>query len=302
MRLRDIQTLIDKHIDSINLSHNNISGDNQNFKLINIFETVSALKSIEPAGIFTKQFKTIKTFESFYISSSDETTVPRNVAQQAIKAVKDLKQDLIVFKIGISEVLPDQSEFSISIKLPKSINLKDVSEAIDKLDKILSQSLLNKFVAGKVSVQNFDTGSEWVEILLNSGKAVSVVASIVYAAIYLKREDIKNKELLEVVRNRRITNDMLENLGNQLKDKLDEQLKEQILLITKEAGAPIKDKEYQERIKHCIKETSELIDKGLKFFPASKSPNELISKFPDFSKTNIEDMIEKRKELPEETS
>ena len=301
MRLRDIQALIDKYIDFISLKQQAINGDNHNVKISSIKDTVFALNCIQESGIFKDQFEKIRNFESFYLSSSDEITIHKSIANQVVNSVNELKQDLIIFNDGISEILPEQSEFSISVRLPKILNLKDVSESVDRLDKIFSQSLINKFVNGKVSVQNFDTGSEWIEILLNSGKAVGVIVSIVYAAIFLKREDIKNKELLEVVRNRKITNDMLEGLGKQLSDRLEEQIKEQILSISKEAGATASDKEYQERIKHCIKETSSLIDKGLQFFPSTKSPNDIISKLPDFTKNNIEDMIPRRSELPEKT-
>ncbi|MCD6366662.1 MAG: hypothetical protein J7L46_03880 [Bacteroidales bacterium] len=302
MRLRDIQILISEHLKLLNLKTLGIKGDPNNVRIENVFQTISAIKAIEQTKIFRSQFQKIKAFESFFLASEETIILQKQQGSQLVTLIDKLRNDLSIFRNAISEILPDQNEFSISLKLPKITNLKEITETVDKIDKIFNQALINDYVKGEAIVQNFDTGSEWIEILLNTGKAVSIIASIVFTAILLKREKIKNDELIEVVRNRKITNDMIENLSGQLSNNLDNLLEEQTQSIFEQAEADPKDQEYNKRIKYCIKETSKLINKGLQFFPASKAPSELKSSFPDFRKKSIEDMIPKRKEIPEETS
>ena len=79
-------------------------------------------------------------------------------------------------------------------------------------------------------------------------------------------------------------------------------LENDVKTVMHNAGAPEEDKEYFERIKYCVSEMNSLIDKGLQFFPASKSPNEVKSIFPDFSKSGFDKMLPKLQEIPEKAS
>jgi hypothetical protein len=105
--------------------------------------------------------------------------------------------------------------------------------------------------------------------------------------------------MLEIVRNRKITNDMMENLNDQLSESLKKTLDSQAQEVMMKAGAPDTDKEYFERVKYCIKEISSLIDKGLQFFPSSVTPTEVKSVFPDFTRSNPGEMIPEMKEITE---
>ena len=117
-----------------------------------------------------------------------------------------------------------------------------------------------------------------------------MVTSMVYACVWLKREHLKNIESLEVIRNRKIGNDLYEKLGETLLENtnilFDKMVKEEI----NKAGISNNDHEYFKRFKYCVDETNKLIDKGLQFFPASKSPDEVKVNFPDFTKA-IKDML-----------
>jgi hypothetical protein len=91
-----------------------------------------------------------------------------------------------------------------------------------------------------------------------------------------------------------VSNDLLEQNKKLLEEKVNE--------IAAEAGAASNDHEYSARVKFCIDELNKLIDKGLKFFPSSKSPSEVENKLPDFSKNTIEEMLPDVKKIPEKTS
>ena len=109
--------------------------------------------------------------------------------------------------------------------------------------------------------------------------------------ILVKREEIKNQELLEVVRNRKITNDLIERLSEEMLAQSSKLIDDKMSEFIQEAGIDKKDNEYFERYKNCVSILTELIDKGLKFFPSTKSPNDIKSILPDFSKDDIKEML-----------
>lgn len=302
MRLRDIYQLINEHAIKLDIGHADLKNQPKIVKLTNIQQVIHALKTLETTGILKSKFEKIKSIEAFYLSPHESISFPRAQAEHLIQNITNLRQELMVIRTIIPEIIPSQNELSLSIKLPTIDDLDELSGIIKKLDTVFKQLLVNKYVKGHVKLQNFDTGSNWIEVLMSSLTALNIIAYIIYIAIQLKREQIKNKELIEVARNRKITNDMLENLNKQLCSNLNTFSDNYIKSVMKRAGAPDNDKEYFERIKYCINEITSLIDKGFQFFPASKSPNEIKSVFPDFSKSGFDEMLPKLEEIPEKAS
>ena len=96
---------------------------------------------------------------------------------------------------------------------------------------------------------------------------------------------------MEVVRNRKITNDLIERLSEEMLAQSSKLIDDKMSEFIQEAGIDKKDNEYFERYKNCVSILTELIDKGLKFFPSTKSTNDIKSILPDFSKDDIKEML-----------
>lgn len=297
MRLRDIQTILSENLDSLKTKPMGIPRDNNNKKHDGILALSRAVEAIEQAGILRQEIKRLKETESVFLTHRDEIALPTAESKDFTDQIVEFHGKAMIIEKTIGEVLPNQNPNSLSLKLPDITDLKELSDVSTKLDVIMDQLLVNDFVHGDTKVQNFDTGSEWIEICFNSHKPLVIVASVVYAAILLKREKIKNDEMIEVVRNRRITNDTLENLTKDLREDYKKTRDQQVEEISKQAECPGDEKEYDQRINHSIEKMIELIDKGLKFFPSSKSPNDIKSLLPDFSKTKLDDMLSESKML-----
>jgi len=302
MRLRDIIQILDEYSKDVSLTVSGIPNDNSNRKVVGVRSLKVAIHSIEKTGVFDKEISELKEIEGLFKSTQDSVALPVRECDKAVKWLGNFRRKINVVNTVLNSILPEQDKNSICLKLPKINNLKELSNVASKLDKIFDQMLVNPYIEGETKLQNFDTGSEWIEVVFNTGKALGVVVSVIYASILLKREHIKNQELLEVVKNRKITNDIYQNLSEELLNKSRQMLDEEAIKIANQAGVKDSDKEYSRRIKYCINEISELIDKGLKFFPSSKSPSEIETKLPDFSKNSVEEMLSDVKRLPEETT
>ncbi|CAK8721173.1 MAG: hypothetical protein CDV28_14610 [Candidatus Electronema aureum] len=306
MRLRDILSVFSRCVDNIVLAESGITNDANNRLVAGIVSFRRAIQELEATGAFKEHIDDIRNInKTIFMTHEDSLVLSKDLCVRLVSLLSQLRNKVNIAVSVLSAVLPPQDQNSISIKLPKIHDLKELSNISERLDRIFDQLIVNDFVKGKVSLQNLDTGSEWLEVVFNSAKAAGVVASVVYSVIYLQGEYIKNQEAVEVVRNRRIANDIYEKLSNQLIEENKKQLDEQAIKIAKEAGAVPEDKDYHEysqRVKFCITEIDELVKLGLKFFPASTSPNEIQRKLPDFSKNSIEEMLPDIKKLPEKTS
>ena len=291
MRLRDIVNVIDENIDALQHQLLSIPSDPNQLRLDNVFNIRKSVERISGTGVFDLEIIQIKEFETLLLSNTDSIILPKREATELSNSLLALVNRMNVFNSVVIEVLPEQNENSLSIRLPDTRSLAELSDIFSKLDKIFNQLLVNERIKGGATLQNFDTGSEWIEILFNSVKAVYLISTLAYIVIFIKREEIKNQELLEVVRNRKITNDLIERLSEEMLAQSSKLIDDKMSEFIQEAGIDKKDNEYFERYKNCVSILTELIDKGLKFFPSTKSPNDIKSILPDFSKDDIKEML-----------
>ncbi|MCW5200751.1 hypothetical protein VU07_02920, partial [Desulfobulbus sp. F4] len=294
--------MFSRYSKDIVLTESGITNDSNNRRVEGISRFRIAIQQIENTGAFKKELEDVKNInKTIFIAHDDSVALSKDISSKLISLSIQLHNKLNISATVLSAILPQQDQNSISIKLPKIHNLKELSNIFGKLDVIFEQLIVNDFVEGRVNLQNLDTGSEWLEVVFDSAKSIGVVVSVIYSVVRLQREYIRNKEFLEIARNKKITNDIYENLGRQLLEENKRLLEEQAKGIAAEAGAD-NEHEYIERVKYGIKELTDLIDKGLKFFPASISPSEIKSKLPDFTKNSIEEMLPEVKMLSEKTS
>lgn len=304
MRLRDIQNRINENIDNLIVSKKSINQDNQNLIIDGVNKFKISFKEIEFIKIFEEDIKQLRETKAIFLTGEDSISLPTNEANTFVVRLNNFKIKLTTFNEGISSIIPAQSENSISIKLPKINDLKELIEVSTKLDKIFNQLLVNDYESSEAKLQNFDTGSEWYEILFTSATGLWLFTKVIHAVILIRREHIKNKDLQENVRLKSITNNAYEDLLSQMqelsKNEIDAIKDEQINEIMIKVGTTQKDdNEYYNRVKFAIDATSKLIDKGMEFFPSSTATQEVKDTLPDFTK-DLENMLPELKKLKHE--
>lgn len=304
MRLRDIQNRINENIDNLIVGNKPINNDSQNLKIDGLEKFKTHFINIENIKIFEKDIKQLKETEAIFFTSEDSISLPKNEANRFVTRLNNLKTKLSTFNEGISSIIPTQSENSISIKLPKINDLKELVDTSAKLDKIFNQLLVNNYDSSEAKLQNFDTGSEWYEILFTSATGLWLFTKVIHAVILIQRESIKNKDLEENVRLKSTTNNAYENILSQMreltkKDINDVKEKEIEEILSKVGTTKEEDNEYYNRVKFAIDETSKFIDKGMQFFPSSTATQEVKDTLPDFTK-DLENMLPELKKLENE--
>lgn len=304
MRLRDIQNSINENIDNLIVGKKTINKDNQNLKIDGLGKFKTSFKKMEYIKIFEEDIKQLRETEAIFLTNEDSISLPTNEANTFVARLNNFKNKLTTFNEGISSIIPTQSENSISIKLPKINDLKELIDTSAKLDKIFNQLLVNHYDSSEAKLQNFDTGSEWYEIVFTSTTGLWLFTKVIHAVILIQRESIKNKDLEENVRLKSITNNAYENILSQMreltkKDINDVKEKEIEEILSKVGTTKEEDNEYYNRVKFAIDETSKLIDKGMQFFPSSTATQEVKDTLPDFTK-DLENMLPELKKIENE--
>ncbi|NOQ31972.1 MAG: hypothetical protein GQ570_12710 [Helicobacteraceae bacterium] len=304
MRLRDIQNRINENINNLIVGKKSITKDNQNLKIDGLSQFKISFIKIEDIKIFEKDIKELRETEAIFLTNESSISLPTNEANTFVARLNSFKIKLTTFGEGISSIIPIQSENSISIKLPKINDLKELVDTSMKLDTIFNQLLVNDYETSEAKLQNFDTGSEWYEILFTSATGLWLFTKVIHAVILLQREYIKNKDMQENVRLESITNHAYETILSQMQELAKQEINnikdEQAEEILSKVGTTKKENnDYFNRVKHVIDETSKLIDKGMVFFPSSTATQEVKDTLPDFTK-DLENMLPELKKLKNE--
>lgn len=291
MRLRDIKDTLDRVSRILKSPALEIRNDNKNRRHENLENVRNAIRDLEKTGILIDQVKRIKEIEAVFLNTKDVTVLSGKHSSLLGNSLRMIQERSSAISEAISELLPKQTDLTLCLKLPKIVDLKGLIEVSRELDFIFDQLLVNDFVNGEAKVQNFDTGSEWIEIVLSTTQSLSVIVGIVYSAVYLQNLKLKNQQQEQTLKMMKLTSSNMEAVSQNLVENLQNEKKAQIEQISKIAGCPETENEYTGRISESIDRLTKLIEMGLKVFPASTPTKETSARLPDFSKKALDDML-----------
>ena len=294
MRLRDIKEIVLSNYKNINFD--GTSRGNGTYVVTNFQEAIDSINNLKEFDFIQDALNNLVQIEDIYFNKAREDKVILDSAtysafESIISSIKD-KCDTVI-KL-INEAIPDQSESSISIKLPDFQDLTKLSEFFNDLDKALTQSLVNEVIKGKVQLQNFDSGSYWVEVAIGGATAMQFVAGLTWTAAVVRKKFLEGDLLKKKVESMGIKNEALEEVKNALTAELD-------LLIEVESKNLLEnqkidyDHEFLGRVKFSVKTLAKLIYEGTEIHHSLMAPEEVKNLFPDFKK--IEAIQSKIKQL-----
>ncbi len=235
-------------------------------------------------NLFVEHAKKVQSLKKVYNSRAEEITVDRDTFYSFINAVNTLKLLCEGFSSTIEKINPSLNELSISIKLPTINDLHDIETHVGTIHKIISQTILNKHVKGKLKVISIESGSYWINIFLGTELALTLFAGIVWAGAVIRKKIMEGNILREQLQSLKIGNQALTEIQKAQKDELDLLLVSEATNLVTSLSLKGEDAEFQQRIKHSIKLMSEIIEKGAEVHPALSAPEEVKNLLPNFKK------------------
>jgi hypothetical protein len=272
-----LKTLIDK----LQWKTENVAvaqGSASQTKLTNLNELRQNINKFSELGIFEEYVSALKS-SVIFTTGNDEMNILGSETRKITQNLESLKTLSQNFLNTLSKTLPEESRDSINIKLPEVKDFDELSNVSREIHIALSQVLFNDEIKGETKIVSVENGSIWFNVFVGV-TAVSVVASLAWAAAVIYKKIQEGKLLAQQVRSLNVKNESLEDI-------LKAQKAETELMINAEASH-INSEFFQndtpenlERIKNSIKIFSELIDKGAEIHPALIAPEHVSNLFPD---------------------
>lgn len=283
MRLREIREIIANNYNKLNFDA--ASRGSGNITISNFQRVIDSVNNMKDFKFLETELEKLKQIDDIYYNkSSEDIVIVDNVTYNAFNEIITLIKLKCSTAINIiDESIPDQNENSISVKLPNYNDLSDLSVFFSELDKALRQSLVNDVINGKVELQNFDSGSYWVEIIIGGGVALNFVAGLTWTAAVIRKKFLEGELLKKKVESMGIKNEALEEISDALSKELEIMVdtESKQLLDNQQINY---DPEFLGRVKFSVKTLAKLIYEGTEIHHSLSAPEEVKNLFPDFTK------------------
>ena len=279
MRLREIANVIR----NVDLKSLDVDGDNTGtttalIKNLDAFRTtVLTLADIPAFQGYTIYLKGSSVFgtalDEFRVSSAEYYAI-RSQSNQLRLAASGLLS-------SISDQLSGEELDSISVKLPDDRNLKTIINDLSSIEKAISQVTVNPTINGKVEVNTWEPGSLWIEIYLGCAAATSLIGSLAWASMVVRKKQQEARIFEQYARGLELKNDGLSSLLEGQRSAIELQIESEALALDDEYFSAEKaDPERIQRLQYAIKEFSKLIERGAEIHPALSAPESVKNLFP----------------------
>lgn len=280
MRLRELKEILEANVDGIKVKSKQVP-QKKEYEVSNIRDLYESVMNISSFDFIIEEINVLEGMTYIFNNKSSTVVIDGTDYKKLYVNVDNIDMKVRAVISAISEAIPDQSENSVSIKLPDTTDLKGVSNYIKEIDTILNQSLIGEF-QGTIKLQNFDTGSNWIEVILANKEAVVLLGSIVKGTYeFIKEEYLVWKQMKHKIET--LNTDMAAKklLLDAMKDSVNAKARSHAIAITKEFKITDGQAEYETGLTHSIVTLAELIYEGAEVHTALNAPEEAKEVYPD---------------------
>jgi hypothetical protein len=257
---------------------------------------IDSIQKLESFPYLNREIQELKGFDSIYYISNDKASIEVSLYNSFSSTANTLINKIQSSISIISTLIEKEKENELSIKLAEYRTLDELIIDLQKIEKIISQSIL-PLTNSQYIIDGFDVGSKWINIVLSTSLSLSLLAGIVWSGCVIRNKKLEGDILVEKVKSMEVKNESLEDLRNANKIALDLLLKTEAENLYSQIDVKKKNNEDIVRLQYCINEMSILIDKGVEFYPKLDSTEDVKNLFPDYSQLS---MIESKIKLIEE--
>lgn len=289
MGIRESYKILEEGLKNLNFKKEYISGENggKPYKISNIHNlknSIEILSEIDFLENYTQDliknsglFSTFKDTDNF--NTQQEGIISRNIDSLHIG---------IAFLLNYfdKETADEKDVDGISIKLPELNSFDSLSKISNDLKKAIELPINDSGIEnGKTDIISAERGSIWLNIGLGTVAAVKLVASITWAATYIRKKKAEAKIFEEHAKTLELKNDALTSIVDAQKQQLNNVLQAEALAIITEQYNH-NDPETLKRLELSINTTADLIDRGVKILPTTESES-IKELFPDYKNLNL---------------
>ena len=182
----------------------------QTMKLSGLNNIRAVLNDIESLKLFDNIIVSLKS-SAILTSSNDQMNIQNGEAQNINAQLTTLKTLVQNFLDVLLKTVPEENPDSINIKLPEIKDFDELSKVSRDIHIGLTQVIINDEINGETKIVSVENGSIWLNVIVGTA-AVTVVASLVWAAAVIYKKIQEGKLLDQQVRGLKVKNDSLEDI------------------------------------------------------------------------------------------
>lgn len=279
MRLSVIQSILEKiNFDALELEHGNYGVSQSRIsKLSAIRDNILLIDQIPSLRSRTKPLLDSVIFSTH----EDSLIVTDEVRDQIITSLFYVSVASRTLRGVVQEQNNQSLDASICIRLPDPSDFSQLLSSLEQFNKVLQQTVLHEDIGGTVKISTWEAGSFWIELVLGTQTAVSVVASIAWAAAVILKKRHEAGIIEQQVRSLEIKNESLVDIKKAQKEALDLLLAAEAKNIQDEFYNHSKDNETLGRLQWAIHTFADLINQGAEIHPSLNAPESVQNLFPD---------------------
>lgn len=286
MRLREVQNIIKDYYDDLDLStyqQNEYRTGNTTYKkLVGSSRLTTAIKEIQKLGFIDFEIKNIENnkINLNVFTHDDSLQFDLSTFNAFEKEIDTIRSEVASVDILLRKHLPEQNEQSVAFGLPPYEKYSEVSDALSELELIID---LLEIPKEEIDVQNFDTGSNWIEILFTGivylslfGGAIKLTCN---AFIKIQECKLAKRKVNEAIALSQAKEDTIKTICDSIDNQLQEELKPEIKAFLEHN----KQDSSEERINKTFKSVQKLftlIDDGATFEQAFNATDKVKEEFP----------------------
>ena len=282
MRLRDIQTLLSIHEETLRPSTVGESAldNNAAVRFVRLDEYRHAVKALAVVPALTR-FAQAVVDQPLVRDIRDEVTVPLGVAKPFLDAMNMLANAASLLKLLLDSTVESETETSIAIELPDTTDLRDLHTLVGEVAE---------FVAGftglpvgdgddrvdAIELRGFDVGSSWLAMKAASVPIVRLIGLVFRAVVSLRdwmaTKDAETKLLAASAEDTQS--------AVALTKKLRLKLARELAGSVAKEGASKSTPEELNRIAALIASGERLVERRVRLLPSRKAPTDVRRAFP----------------------
>lgn len=291
MNNREIYNIAKENLENLNFTYKYNSGADNPYEVGNLNKLRNAILQFEEVPILKDSIENLKngflfttTGDKLSISASNHTIIDN--------FVKNLRIGLDFFITQFESNHNVESETTLAIKLPPVKTFNDLSKTANDFKKAIEIPLLDSKLDSELDIKTAEPGSIWLMVGVGTTVAVNLIGGIAWAAAVIKRKNAEAKIFEQHARTLELKNDQIDLYVNAQKTQLENILQNEAEAIASKHYST-QEPETIERLKLSISTVADLIEKGAKILPTSKS-DDVKQLFPEYGKLSlIESAIKK---------
>lgn len=283
MRLSEINYKISQlNIVTHGLLNTYASSDKQKIYNINKFKLL--IKEIENKNIdfYEREIAVIK--KSLIYETTSDTLLIENIMGNSIKELSDyIINSLDALNIVLNKITPERNENSFLIKLPKPNDFEELIKDMSKIQKYLQLVVSDKKINSSMMINNWEYGSYWIDIIIGTSSALSLIGSITWSAAYISKELQKNKEANLYLEKIGHENEHMKKVKETQIKYIDKLYENEILNIQENYFDYELNNERNTGLKKTIELFADILNRGGEFQPSLIAPEKMRKNFPDMN-------------------